>query len=466
MLCHNPSGSPTAQPVSWGDSGGGAGGGVPLACTSCHVDKDEGVATRSAHVAATDPVLNRSGCETCHVMTSHMSGTAQVVGADGVVIPVTDTNRAEVDGVCKSCHDGSGKALADRPPPRLFQFDSLTGDPHGVAGNEPELSCSECHDAHASTNAYLFASEIGGVTIPDGTIDRTGVGAQRVCSACHTTQRHMSCSTNDCHDHETEALILPHATDPVPDGGACFGCHGHVQLPYEVPKSGQYCHHCHNRPYKNAPAWNPDSEFVTGPNVKTDSPTQVTVTWYTRSPTNSLVEYGQTQLDHVEGTYQPALNGSVVWHGYTWTLPKHQVAVTGLSLGTSYNLRVRSEDRWHRFIESPIVAFTVGAPPAPRVGYIPYAYAKTPLVPVLFSWYSVTSFDGHAIEYRLEISDDATFQRALFGEWMTTLSKTVSVPNGKTIYWRVMARDKIEDYRSVWSDVESFETTYWDPALD
>ncbi|HEX9108738.1 MAG TPA: cytochrome c3 family protein, partial [Longimicrobiales bacterium] len=59
------------------------------------------------------------------------------------------------------------------------------------------LPCAACHDFHASTNAFLLAGKVNGVTIPAGTIDRAGVGGQALCNACHEGDRHQVCRS--CH---------------------------------------------------------------------------------------------------------------------------------------------------------------------------------------------------------------------------------------------------------------------------
>jgi hypothetical protein len=74
---------------------------------------------------------------------------------------------------------------------------------------------------------------VNGTVIPPGSIDRAGVGAQVLCSACHQGDRHEACKS--CHregileDYEGFRWFDPETpvVDPAPDGSACFLCHGH-----------------------------------------------------------------------------------------------------------------------------------------------------------------------------------------------------------------------------------------------
>jgi predicted CxxxxCH...CXXCH cytochrome family protein len=105
------------------------------------------------------------------------------------------------------------------------------------------LPCATCHDFHSSTNAFLLASRVNGVTIAAATVDRAGVGAQALCNACHEGDRHQLCKS--CHREiwttDGEYSWFEGApVDPVPDGSACFYCHGHEGIRFMEVSSPAY----------------------------------------------------------------------------------------------------------------------------------------------------------------------------------------------------------------------------------
>jgi predicted CXXCH cytochrome family protein len=442
VSCHAPDGG-TPTPISW-DAG-------PRTCGSCHVGRAL-VAGGTAHVAAAE----QASCAGCHDLSQHMGGTVLLTGG---MVPGTEA-------MCLRCHSGTGGSLAGGPGPLLVGWQDLAGDWHGAragtgsggtlqapfARGAAALPCGSCHDEHASSNAFLFASSVNGSVVASDTIDRAGVGAEVLCASCHAGERHAWCIS--CH---AGRVLGP---DPMPAGSPCFYCHGHEGIVNFVPPSdyqhdgsegdGPRCWHCHSN-------WAPPAlEYVAPVVVNGDVHVNsvgfdsATIVWATDEPATGSVEWGTDGvLDRVNG---PTALGTA-----------HSVALTGLAPATTYSFRARSVDRFRNVSRSSLLTFQTAAPGAPFAPVLVdepgYTSCNSPAV-VTLEWLPAADPEGDPVQYRLLIDDSALFDSPLVDTgWTTPTSYTASIPvtlTKVTYFWRVQARDAAHDLASPWSPVDDF----------
>jgi hypothetical protein len=448
--CHNPSGS-TPATVAWNATG-------PLACTSCHFQV-AAAQPRSAHaVASPDREVERAGCQACHVLSTHLSGSVRIAVGDGTSVEVRPGDGAQLNAACTGCHDGAGSALAGRTPPLLVGYAAGGGDFHGAragtgyggtlaapyARGQAALPCATCHDAHASGNAFLFAASVNGAAVPAGAIDRAGVGAQALCEACHQGPRHAPCA--GCH-----------GVDPMPAGAPCFACHGHEGIVtfvapsphHDIKKPNPGCNHCHG-------AWMPANERIPpviasgGLVVVRDvTATSVRLEWDTNEPATSWVEYGVGAPGQVAGSDALTV--------------RHAVTLTGLSEGTTYAFRVRSSDAMRNVTRSAPSTFATAsahAPGAPVLVDQNHFWVCEPSATVTLAWGAVTDPDGDPVEYRVMVDDAAGLESPIVDSgWIAERNFAAVLPATAPptyYYWRVMARDAAHDARSPWSAIDTF----------
>jgi len=551
--CHSPLGA-ASPPVDWTHG--------PLACTDCHSNLAPAtIAVHSSHLtAAPDP---SGACVSCHDQSNHTSGQVRILGGDG----------ASGDGACTSCHAGQGQTLAGLSPPLLVGWnDTVNGDFHGArlgtcsidrywytagttkyyrtesyqpcasAGpndvnvvptgfggtlkppyvrNQDALPCDTCHDPHSSGNAFLLAANVNGTPVPAGAIDRAGVGAQALCNACHEGDRHAYCKS--CHraamitDLEGYTYFDPAspAVDPMPDGSACFFCHGHEGLqnmkvaapafPSSHPNGGGDCTHCHGgwRPGPieyAAPViaqgnWSyvpPATAYYLALYPEQPSPavwlqpngtvfavteTSASIYWETNEPATSYVAYGVVAAGHVVG-YNAFATSSADPANPSGYYLIHRVDLTGLTPNTTYAWRIRTSDRFRNVTETPLQTFRTvdpDAPPAPTLVPEPFQYnsggtGNDPWVWWVgqpLQWQPVTSPGGGAVQYRLQLTTDPTFTANAVDTVLTETSYPLSLSGPLASYvqwmWRVMAIDPATGRESIWSDVDAFGVGVGDP---
>jgi hypothetical protein len=466
VACHFPfGGTPTS--IDWDVQG-------PLNCTSCHFQIADGGTFLSAHATPDpDPVVERSGCEGCHALGTHLSGTVRIFTGEGTSIDVPPGVPADIDVACKNCHDGAGNALTGRTPPLLVGFeDQVAGDFHGArAGTgyggtligfqrgEGPLPCKECHDTHASANPYMFAANVNGTIVPPAAMNRAGVGGEALCESCHAGVRHQGC-------------VNCHGFDPQPSGSACFFCHGHegiVSFVWPSPtvslQQGTFvhatyqqdagCSHCHS------PGWGPVIEYAPPPirnglvQVTNVTGNSATISWNTDEAATSYVEYGLGTPSRVAGS-----NAFVTGHSVT---------LTGLSEATAYVFRVRTGDKMRNVTLSPLMQFStlsVEAPPAPTLVSEADVAQCDPLGSVVLNWNAVVDLQGDPVEYRALLDDSPAFDSPVADSgWIPgrTFSAIIDLAYPPfNYYWAVQARDATHDARSPWSGVDHFYGM-WDP---
>lgn len=466
--CHSPFGAPPTT-VTWSTPG-------PLACSACHVQIAPADGTyRSAHaIAQTDPTANRAACQSCHDTSQHTSGTIRIDLGNGTTADASVTDPQQQATICTSCHGGSGRTIDGETPPLLVGWsDAVQGDFHGAragtgfggtlasgyAVGQGPLACTECHDPHASTNAFLFASSAAGAPVLPGVIERSGVGAEALCANCHLGNRHAGCMTSNCH-----------TSDPVPPGNPCFFCHGHEGIVnFAMPTwdnhpngSGNYCWHCHS-----APGWFPSAPYTTppaltaGPTLVAVTPTTATVSWTTSEAATSYVEWGVATMGAISG------DGSLV--------TDHEVTLSGLAPLTSYAFRVRSSDALRNVTESAPAAFTTPSATAPTAPSLvaqgdhaidattgATSYAAT------FQWSASASPLGNPVQYRMQLSTSSSFATTVLDTgWISATSAAAVLPltpyPGQSYAWRVMARDAVTGETSPWSPTDGFAVWTYDP---
>ena len=248
-----------------------------------------------------------------------------------------------------------------------------------------------------------------------------------------------------------------HTADPAPAGAACFFCHGHEGIVnFVLPTwdnhpsgTGNYCSHCHD------PGWFRPVEYVPPaivggvPSVLHVTTNTAEIVWYTDEPASSFVEYGTADPASVAGTATQA--------------PVHDVTLTGLAEGTTYQFRVRSSDAFRNLTLSALAEFRTAsahAPPQPAiVPHDPVWFDSNPQ-PVTFLWGAVRDPDGDPVEYRVQVYKSATLTPVFLDSgWIPTTTWTANVPaEAECAYywWRVEARDAAHDLLSPWSVVDNF----------
>ncbi len=461
VACHFPLGGAPVE-VAWDEPG-------PFACTRCHgvLDEAGGDPVVSDHGVSTSSVTaNRAGCQSCHVSGSHLGGRVLVDLGNGTVV---DTSVSSVDEACQSCHSGAAtRTLGDATAPRLPDYAALTGDFHGArAGSgyggtlkapyaraQAPLSCPSCHATHASGNPYLLAALVNNEPVAAG-ITTSGIGAERLCEACHTGDRHAGCRA--CH-----------GSDPAPSGATCFFCHGHegiVSFPWpDVQRhphgtQGPGCTHCHSPGWMAPPETTPPAlHNLTTSDIR---PNSITIDWQTNEKATTYVEYG--------------LTGPIASSGSAALVYTHHVVLSGLSPATTYSYRVRSTDALRNVAQSLLSTFTTareGAPAAPalvdNLGYASWSDAAAPLT---LAWSAVSAPSGAPAQYRVVVATSAAFTTLLYDSGFTAAtSYAVNVPctsycdSAVPYYWRVVARDGATLIESPWSSVDTFSVCWWTDA--
>lgn len=546
VACHFPLGAAKpASPVAWLTPG-------PLPCTSCHSSINPGGAAPtpragpSLHAPGFSEARPASGepttCWSCHEAGQH--DATHLTGAPGLA-------QAEaVNGTCIACHTppsgpaagppgqvlhaGSDAASAGTPVPfsgwSAVTIDAASGDFHGgrrgtcfgtygpapcsptvtptgyggtlkapYVRGQAALPCATCHAGHQSDNAFLLAGTVNGVAIPPRSIDRTGVGAERLCEACHEGGRHDRCV--GCHtdayycDANAQCWMDGAANhlDPAPPGSACFFCHGHEGIKRWTSPDGPHgspptnCQHCHGgfgagggRP----PTWVPPRLALPlltgGPTVSGVSWSGATLSWTTDVACSSWVEYGVGLPGYVTGSAAEVTS--------------HAVTLSGLAPGTTYTWRTRCVDPYRNVLRTSVASFTttsadsVPIPDLVPIGWTGVTQPATTMTANL-TWYPVAAPTGNPVEYRVQLAEDAGFLTLVNGSppdsgWIPGAPGTLSgrevrsfgvtltnlppdwcgpeVPYNE-YYWRVKARDSVTGTESAWSPVDVFRATSADP---
>lgn len=545
--CHFPLGAaPPTDWARWSSTG-------PLPCRSCHsrIVPDGAAPSPRAGPSLHDPNFSEarpaSGepttCHSCHDSTRH--DATHLTGAPGLLPNGT------VDAVCITCHAppsgpaagppgqtlhaGTDPATA-RTPPILIGWstttvDAVSGDFHGgrrgtcfgslgpepcaptvtptghggtlkapYQRGEPAMPCATCHAGHSSANAFLFAATVNGTPIPAGSIDRTGVGAERLCEACHEGGRHdrcVACHTDAYFCDENAQCWMDGAAnhvDPAPAGSACFFCHGHRGVLRWTSPYGPHghaptdCSHCHGGIGANGgrpPRWVPPvfapPKLPNGPPVVSSiTATSATVTWRTDVNASTWVEYGVGMPGYVAGSAAES-----------WD---HAVTLTDLQPGTTYVWRIRSVDAYRNVLRTSVASLRTtpaGGVPFPDVVPVGWTGVAQPdaSMGLALTWYPVAASTGNPVEYRVELAEDPGFTFLLNGSpadsgWIPGTPGTRSGREvrsfGVTLtnlpadwcvdpipynqyYWRVKARDAVTGVESDWSAVDPFQATSFDP---
>ena len=468
VACHNMNGG--NQPITWVTPAS------PLACSSCHLQgsTQAGTPTSTHFAASTTATDNRTACQSCHVMSQHLSGQVYLQGPSGV-LAFTRDDPSQVNPVCIDCHDGTGRTLLGQTPPLLVGYSDPSGDFHGiragtgwggtlatsptpyVRGQGP-LPCEACHDAHSSTNAFLFASTVEGQAVASNWITRAGVGAEALCQKCHLGDFHAGCKASNCHDN----VMAPSALVPM-SGQPCFFCHGHegivnIKIPTwnnHPNATGDYCGHCHS------PGWYPTTVVTTPPTVTNVTVTGVTqssatISWTTNVPATTYLEIGTTDATNVVG------DGTLT--------TQHSYQLTGLTANTTYVYRVRSSDAFRNVALVPAAPSTsnfatpaAGVPAAPALVAVPdqaYQY-YTPSFSVTLQWSAVSL----ATSYHVVVwtSTQTVLDTTVTG---TSIPLTEPLPNGlysdgvvDHYYWHVSAIGA--GGASAWSATDAFDAYQW-----
>lgn len=140
--CHNPViGNPPESPnlgntLSWTGNAPG--------CRGCH-DKVQASLPRGHDILG----LGDAGCLACHDQTNHTGGTTAILDPDPSDGFSWSPNN--LDGLCKTCHDGGGgQFFGGQTAQDVSPF--WTTSSHGAEGYD----CSTCHTYHASSGGPLF----------------------------------------------------------------------------------------------------------------------------------------------------------------------------------------------------------------------------------------------------------------------------------------------------------------------
>ena len=224
-------------------------------CLDCHEEYDAGLAA-SPHRVALEGTEARVTCTDCHVGDPrHYEDDPE----DFPMVGLTDVEAAEQARICSTCHQNS------------HQQNMLERNVHF----ENDVSCSECHRIHGSSEQGLLHSAEVDLCISC----HTGVEGQFYqphrhpvhegivkCSECHLlsdeTTRDLSWNGANaacvrCHIEFEGPFPFEHqaALDYSTEEGGCLSCHAAhgsglprmLTQPYEAPHF-QLCTQCHSVP--------------------------------------------------------------------------------------------------------------------------------------------------------------------------------------------------------------------------
>jgi hypothetical protein len=221
--------------------------------------------------------------------------------------------------------------------------------------------------------------------------------------------------------------------DPAADDG------GEFPADQDVPVDGQQdeipCSADHDPPF-----------IAELPDATTTS-TTATITWVTDEASTSWVDYGFT-TEYGASTGSDELTTS------------HSVQLHSLATMTTYAYRVRSRDACGNEIVSGNDTFVTleGIPlTAPVLVDEPDAVSPTDYSTTL-EWSAVATTDGDPTSYTVEVDVETDFASPDFTSgWIMTTTWDVTVPTGRTYYWRVRAMDSVDTgISSPWSAVDAF----------
>ncbi|HEY3359613.1 MAG TPA: fibronectin type III domain-containing protein, partial [Polyangia bacterium] len=413
---------------------------------------------------AVDAATERAGCQQCHDQAQHTSGITRVTPAGGAPIALSGAGAAEVDPLCRSCHDGAGLSFGARAPANVVAgYTSLSGDFHGAragtgwggtlaapyARGQAALPCETCHTKHGSPHAYLFRTQVNGVTISTP-IKRSGEGAEQLCRACHLGTPHEGCSYGN-------SMGTCHTSDPVPPPSACFYCHTHNGIQnWGNPRDDQDCGHCHGAPPTPPALTDVTPPRITAGPTATPSATYATITWTTDEASTSYVEWQEGPTCCTQTTGNGGLTAS------------HSVLLTGLQPLTTYSYRVRSADAVRNEATFPVQQFTTGLsdPPAQPTLIHRNDIAGTGSVSATFQWNPAVDPNGDPVEYLVQVATVANFASVSYTSgWIAATSWTTTIAAAPRYFWRVMARDAAHPiYTSAWSSSDNFGVSLPPPA--
>jgi len=210
---------------------------VPLTCAGCHggadahMDGDRtaplvaGAYADGVHGHALEARGMRAApnCVSCH-------GVHQMLPADDPDSPISPLN---IDGTCRSCHEGTTNAFRGGQHGR-----------HRQAGGNQAPTCSDCHSPH--------------LTLATGTPEWKLQGIQQ-CGTCH--EKETLTYRDTFHGKVTSLGFVRVAT--------CADCHGaHEILPRSDPRSPiapknlmETCGNCHTRLNENFVRYNPHANY-------------------------------------------------------------------------------------------------------------------------------------------------------------------------------------------------------------
>lgn len=192
-------------------------------CLICHSQVANGGIAHRAHGLGADPAGKQSavGCVSCHGASEEHAGNPGI--PPGMTFPVDDSQVAEADAMCQSCHGGSVTAH--------WNFSE-----HSAAG----VGCASCHSIHTPTDPV-----------------QERAGQFEVCTDCHLREKsdqmkfsrhpmmegHVQCT--DCHaphgSNSMNGLVAATVND------TCYQCHADKRGPFlfEHEPVQDDCMHCH-----------------------------------------------------------------------------------------------------------------------------------------------------------------------------------------------------------------------------
>jgi predicted CxxxxCH...CXXCH cytochrome family protein len=233
--CHNPIPGDTADlsnEVFWLDTS--------VSCADCH--ERPGTQPPTNHeldpTGAGDPAI-LAGCTTCHDVTGHTSGVLAFSDPDpGDTFSYASSGE---NGLCRTCHDGSGADFGGGAPANVGTFWS-----NPAAHEQASLDCSSCHEHHGTASGGLLIQreETACYQCHDGGAAGTDMQGQFARTSHHPVddaeQNNWSVECVDCHDPHADTAGQPYVADPDPADGItpsgidpsyCLTCHDAQQAP-------------------------------------------------------------------------------------------------------------------------------------------------------------------------------------------------------------------------------------------
>lgn len=293
-----------------------------------------------------------------------------------------------------------------------------------IMRSEETVLCLTCHDGRGSSynvSADFAAAADTRYSHDVGDAARSASGGRTACDGCHNPHDALAGARYVDPDDRSQAMTTPIESVVATDGS--------VYILVGSEHDGV------------APVISAESI-----DASTTTPTAPKVAWTTNEGASSWIDWGTTL------SYELGNESSGTPFGTGTYTTAHSVSMTGLTLGTTYHYRIRTADALGNVTLGSDRVYKPTTPPSAPVvsnvttqtgpGWGPIA------VPIGCS--TVTSSDGHAVQYQFEVVGVGS------SAWQSSTSWSASLYDGAYTV-RVRARDASDTVPvSAWSATDAF----------